>query len=249
MCGETNLSVLIPYYNEDRNLAKLVEKISEADKNKQFIYIFIDDGSSDNSREFLISALEDTSLRYFLINHESNLGKSAAVQSALNSVTTSHFAILDADLELEPRDIHRMWNIIESGIADAVFGFRRFLSHSSFTYRYTLGNKFICHWFGIFYNVVHTDIMCGLKLLPTQLIKDEGLRLRNFAIEIEIPMILWRNGIQVYELEVDYSPRGWREGKVIGILDALYILLSISTKRVLIDRRKVKNSASFKQRK
>lgn len=234
-----NLTILIPYFNEEKRLESLVARICKADAKNRFSYIFIDDGSTDNSREILRLALKKSKLKFYLLNLDKNAGKSMAIQSSINLVRTSHFAILDADLELDPKDIHRMWTIVENGSANAVFGFRKFLSHSSFTYRYTLGNKFISHWFGIFYNVVHTDVMCGLKLLPTKLIKEEEIRLKRFAIEIEIPMILWRHNVRVYEIEVDYSPRGWHEGKVIGLRDAAYIIFAISLKRIFFDRKKV----------
>jgi len=236
------LTIIIPYYNEEKRLESLVAQISKADTDNRFYYIFIDDGSTDNSRELLGLALKESKLNFGLVNLDTNVGKSMAIQSSMDLVRTSHFAILDADLELDPKDVHRMWSIIESGAASAVFGFRKFLSHSSFTYRYTIGNKFISHWFGIFYNIVHTDIMCGLKLVPTKLIRDEKLKLKRFAIEIEIPMILWIHDIKVYEIEVDYFPRGWQEGKVIGLRDAIYIMYSISLRRMLFDRKKVEDS-------
>lgn len=236
------LTILIPYFNEEKHLESLVAQICKADAKNCFYYMFIDDGSTDNSRALLSLALTKTKLKFGLVNLDKNVGKSMAIQSSIDLVSTSHFAILDADLELDPKDIHRMWAIIKNGSANAVFGFRKFLSHSSFTYRYTLGNRFISHWFGIFYNIVHTDVMCGLKLVPTKLIKEEKLRLKRFAIEVEIPMILWRNRIQVYEIEVDYSPRGRQEGKVIGLRDAVYVIFSISFRRIFFDRKRVEES-------
>ena len=234
---DKNLSVLIPFYNEEKTLAKTVQRIFDTDPDNRFIYIFIDDGSTDHSRELLDEVLNDKKLRAIRINLDKNLGKAFAVKSALDLVSTTHFAILDADLELDPSDLHKMWNFVENQSADAVFGFRRFLSHSSFTYRYTLGNRFISNWFGIFYNVVHTDIMCGLKIVPLNLVKKEGLRLRRFAIEIELPIVLWKNNVRVYEVEVDYSPRGWQDGKVIGFRDASYILFAIIARRLFFDRK------------
>jgi len=239
-----SLSVLIPFYNEEKNLSALIQRICEIDRDTKFLYIFIDDGSKDKSRDSLNAALKKTQLKFLLYNLEKNQGKSAAIKSSLDLVTTSHFVILDADLELDPGSILPMWKIIEDGIASAVFGFRRFLSHSSFTYRYTLGNKFISNWFGIFFNVVHTDIMCGLKMLPTDIIKKGGLRLKRFAIEIELPMILWKNNIRVHEVEVDYRPRGWEDGKVIGVRDAIYILLSIMIRRIRFGK-KINRVSSF----
>ncbi len=232
------LSVLIPFYNEEKTLQKVVQRICETDPDNRFTYIFIDDGSTDKSQERLNEVLQNKEIKVLQIRLEKNFGKSFAIKSALNLVDTSHFAILDADLELDPGDLHKMWDLVENKSVDAVFGFRRFLSHSSFTYRYTLGNRVISNWFGIFYNVVHTDIMCGLKLLPVHLVRKEGLRLSRFAIEIEIPMILWKYNVRVFEMEVDYSPRGWQDGKVIGFRDASYILIAILFRRLLFDRKK-----------
>jgi glycosyltransferase involved in cell wall biosynthesis len=233
------LTILIPFWNESKTIEKLISEIQSAHGNQDFFYIFINDGSTDNSVEILKHCLSGSSIKHEIISLDSNVGKSGAIRKAISRINSSHFAILDADLELNPRDICRMWEIIKNEKAQAVFGYRRFLSQSSFTYRYTIGNLFISNWFGIFYNVVHTDIMCGLKILPTQAVQGASMSLKGFAIEIELPMLLWKKGIRVYEVEVDYVPRGWEQGKVIGIKDAVYILTAIAVRRLFFDRKEL----------
>lgn len=195
-------------------------------------FVFVDDGSSDKSLQILKKEISLTSARFQVLHFSQNAGKSSAVNSALRECSTTHAVILDADLELKSSDVHRMWQLVTDGVADSVFGIRSFLAHNSFTYRYTLGNKLVSHWFSMCFNVVFSDVMCGLKLIPLELFQNENLKLKKFALEIEIPILLWRSGLVPHELFVEYEPRGWEEGKVIGIRDALYILFFIPFLRI-----------------
>jgi glycosyltransferase involved in cell wall biosynthesis len=237
MKTKSGLSIIIPLWNEEKTIPRLINIISESSKLKNFTYIFVNDGSTDNSGIILSTELASVTFEFEIITLEKNSGKASAVSIALPRISTSHFAILDADLELNPEDIFRMWEVVLRTKSQAVFGYREFRSHSSFTYRYTIGNRLISNWFGIHYNVVHTDIMCGLKLLPTNLFQQSHFRLKGFALEIEIPIILWKQNVRIYEIPVEYFPRGWDQGKVIGIKDAIYIILAIPFRRIFLDRK------------
>jgi glycosyltransferase involved in cell wall biosynthesis len=172
--------------------------------------------------------LADSTLRAEIIEIQKNQGKAFAISRGILKLNSSHFAILDADLEIKPSEVLRMWKEISQNSFDAVFAYRTFHSHSSFTYRYTIGNKFISHWYGLWFNQVVTDIMCGLKMVPSAPFKTNRLKFRRFALEVEIPMVLWAHKIKVKEIEIEYHPRGWDEGKTIGLRDAMYVLLSIA---------------------
>ena len=126
----------------------------------------------------------------------------------------------------------RLWEAVLEHDLEAAFGFRRFLSQSSFTYRYVKGNQFISQFYGILFNEVATDIMCGLKLIPSEILAQMDFRLKKFAVEIEIPLELLKHKLRPYEIEVYYKPRTREEGKVIGIRDAIYIIYAMILIRI-----------------
>lgn len=231
-----SLSVLVPIYNESRTLPELVNQINSKLSGVITECIFIDDGSTDGSADILNKALENVSFKSQVIKKE-NGGKSSAIKAGVKLVETSHVIILDADLELNTSDVIKLWNVIVDEKAEVVFGYRQFLSHSAFTYRYAKGNLFISNLYGLLFNEVITDIMCGYKLVPTKVLKELPYKFKKFAIEIEIPIYLWKQRIRPYEIKVDYAPRTRLDGKMISVKDAISIIYILITHRILKARR------------
>jgi glycosyltransferase involved in cell wall biosynthesis len=220
------LTALIPLFNEERTIAELVRQISQLPDGTLKHCVFVNDGSTDSSLELLEEALTKTNLSHSIIN-KVNGGKASAIREASKLLETSHAVILDADLELNTFDLVRMWDVVLQEKSEIVFGYRSFRAQSAFTYRYARGNQFLSHFYGILFNEVITDIMCGYKLLPTRYFKECPFRYSRFAIEVEFPLQLWLQRLRPYEILVDYKPRSREEGKVIGVRDAIQIILDL----------------------
>jgi len=226
-----SLTILIPFYNEARTIETLVYQLKDLPQGTFKKIIFVDDGSTDNSLELLENVLSKTGLPSQIIK-KSNGGKASAILEGTKFLETTHVVILDSDLELATCDITRLWEIVLLGNSDFVFGFRRFLSHSSFTYRYSRGNQLISNIYGLLFNEIITDIMCGYKLVPSAFLKKLRFRIRRFGLEIEIPMNMWLSQTRAYEVEVSYQARSRAEGKSISVLDAFRIILSMVLFRI-----------------
>ena len=220
------LTVLIPIFNEERTIQELVRQLDGIGQGVITECIFVNDGSSDSTLVLLNDALIGVKYRHKVISKE-NAGKASAVQSGARLLSTTHVVILDSDLELETTDIEVFWKIVTSGISDFVFGYRKFLAHSSFTYRYSRGNQILSNLYGILFNEVITDIMCGYKLIPSSVIQTLPFKFRKFGLEIEIPMKMWKNRVRPYEVEVQYHARPRAQGKSISVWDAIAIIFSL----------------------
>jgi glycosyltransferase involved in cell wall biosynthesis len=231
------LTVLVPIYNEERTIAQLVGQLSELPLGTIKQCIFVDDGSTDRSVELLIQALTTVSFPHLLLKKE-NGGKASAIKEGAKSITTSHVVILDSDLELSTSDISNLWEIVQDGESDFVFGYRKFLAHSSFTWRYSRGNQLISNLYGLFFNEVITDIMCGYKLIPSKSLQQLPYRYKKFGLEIEIPMHMWKLRQRPFEVEVSYKARSRAEGKSISVKDALAVILSMAIFRITHRRTK-----------
>ena len=232
------LTALIPFFNEERTISELVNQLSQLPAGTLEHCVFVNDGSTDKSLEFLENALRKTSLAHSIIT-KVNGGKASAIREASKVLNTSHTVILDADLELNTFDIVRMWDVVLQGKSDIVFGYRSFYAQSAFTYRYARGNQSLSHFYGILFNEVITDIMCGYKLLPTIFFKECPFKYSRFAIEVEFPLQLWLQRLRPYEILVDYKPRSREEGKVIGVTDAIQIILDLIYFRIAKARKRV----------
>ncbi len=239
-----SLTVIIPCYNEDKTVNELINLLSNLVKSNtetganKLKFIFIDDGSSDNTSFYLKESLSKSSLEYTLISNDINQGKSASVLNAVKILKTTHFLVFDADLEIDVSDILKLWNVVLNKKSDFVFGYRTFLSHSSFSYNYTLGNKIISNLFGLLYNQVITDVLCGIKLLPTSFAKYLNANTRNFCLEAEIAIKMCKYSYIPYEIPINYKARTRLEGKTISVKDALDIFLKIILNRIKIRRNK-----------
>jgi dolichol-phosphate hexosyltransferase len=231
------LTALIPFFNEERTIEELVRQLDLLPKGVLSECIFIDDGSKDSSAQLLNTALQKVSFKSRIVS-KTNGGKASAIREGAKLLTSSHVVILDSDLELATADIQKLWNVVQAGNSDYVFGFRTFLAHSSFTYRYSKGNQLISNMYGIFFNEVINDIMCGYKLIPSKNLQELPYKYKKFGLEIEIPMQMWRHRQRPYEVEVSYKARTRAQGKSISVKDAFAIIISMAAFRAT--RRRVK---------
>ena len=232
------LTVLIPIFNEARTIQELVRQLNEIELGVISECIFVNDGCTDSTLALLNDALGEVRFKYQVISQE-NGGKASAIHAGAKLLTTSHVIILDSDLELETSDVTVFWKIVKDGRSDYVFGYRKFLAHSSFTYRYSRGNQVLSNLYGIFFNEVITDIMCGYKLVPSIVLQELPYKFKKFGLEIEIPMQMWKKRLRPYEVEVRYHARTRAEGKSITVRDAVAIIFSMAEFR-LSNRRTVK---------
>ena len=105
------LSIIIPVYNEQNTIQKVLNKIYKLKFIKKQI-IVVDDGSNDNTLKIL---KKNNNKIYKLIRHTKNLGKGAAIKSAKKYVSGSVVIIQDADLEYDPKDYQNLLNYIKKG--------------------------------------------------------------------------------------------------------------------------------------
>lgn len=112
------ISIVVPCYNEEESLPifyKEIVRISKEMKNTDFEFLFINDGSRDNTLSILRElSKKDKRVRY--ISFSRNFGKEAGMYAGLSNATGDYVAIMDADMQDPPEMIKEMYNsIIEEG--------------------------------------------------------------------------------------------------------------------------------------
>ena len=132
------LSIIIPVYNEESTIIKVLKRIKEnLENNFKYEVIVIDDGSSDHTRKLLE---ENTNLYNKLIINETNKGKGFSVRKGLKNSSGTHITFQDADLEYNPKDLLKLQKIFLDFDADGVIGSR--FNYSDYTRTHNLLNKF-----------------------------------------------------------------------------------------------------------
>lgn len=197
------LSILLPVYNEEANLERLLERLLAIDVAKEVVAV--DDCSKDRSGEILDRF---AGRGVTVVCHEVNQGKGAAVRTALAHATGDYVIIQDADNELDPNDIPRLLVPVWQGKAEVVYGARnlRVQSWSNF-----LGNKMLTLATNLLFGTRVSDMETCYKMMPTSVMRALNLESNSFDIEPEITAKLARTGHSIYEVPISYQPR--REDK------------------------------------
>jgi dolichol-phosphate hexosyltransferase len=226
------LSILMPVFDERATIEAAIEDVLTADlpvAARQLV--IVDDGSTDGTRELLGSRTWPDNVK--VVFHERNLGKGAAVRTALRHATEEFAAILDADLEYRAADLAEVLEPLLTGDAHVVFGTRAWTSQSSFSFWYVMGNKAVTMATNVIYNCWISDVMTGHKAMRTELFRSLKLRERGFAIEPEIAARVLRSGERIHEVPISYRARSREAGKKLTALDGLRVMRTLIRCRVM----------------
>ena len=226
------LSILMPVFNERSTVLAAIDDALTAElpvEDRELIVV--DDGSTDGTRELLSAAAWPDDVK--LMFHERNLGKGAAVRTALQHASQDFSAILDADLEYRAADLADVLEPLVTGEARVVFGTRAWTSQSSFSFWYVIGNKTVTFATNVLYNCWISDVMTGHKAMRTELFRALPLRERGFAIEPEITARVLRAGERIHEVPIHYRARSREAGKKLTSTDGLRVLRTLIRCRVM----------------
>jgi len=230
------LSVIIPIYNEEKTLRKIIKKVESVkligDLKKEVV--LIEDASRDLTGE-IVKEYEGRE-GFVVIKHKENKGKGASVIDGLKAASGDFVIIQDADLEYEPEDYNKILPLLLSGKADVVYG-SRFLDYASrkkmFFGQYW-SNKILTIFSNFFTGLKLTDMETCYKAMTKKVIdkiKNELISER-FGIEPEITARIKK--FRVMEAPILYRGRGYEEGKHIGWKDGLAAVWQIIKFNVFI---------------
>lgn len=217
------LSVVLPVFNEERNIKLQYEQIIKALKPLHVTYevIFIDDGSADASPDILRDiAKKDKNIK--LIIFRRNFGQTAAMSAGIDFASGEITVFMDSDLQNDPGDIGMLFRKIEEGY-DVVSGWRKkrmdkFLSR---TLPSKIANWLIARVTGV---KLH-DLGCSLKAYRSDLLKQVNLygEMHRF-----IPVHASWIGAKITEVEVVHHARQYGKSKY-GMVRTFKVLMDLIT--------------------
>ena len=216
------LSIIVPVFNEINTIEIIINKILNAKLNIQEI-IIVDDFSTDGTRDKLDLFKDNKIIK--ILYHESNLGKGACIKTATQYLTGDYVVIQDADLEYDPKDIHKLVETSETNYNTAIYG-SRVLGRKKIIFNFfILFRIFANNLLTILSNTINsqklTDAHTCYKFIPSDIFKKLNLKHNDFSICPEITIKLSKLNIKIIEVPISYVGRSYAEGKKIKFKDAV----------------------------
>ena len=194
-----NFSIIIPAYNEEIALPKLLDEIYSINFKSKFEIIIVNDFSSDNT----LKKLENyKSFNLKIINHSKRLGQSKAIYNGIVASKYDYIITIDGDGQNNPKDILNMIKILsENKEIKIVCGIRKNRQDSLIK---IISSKFANLVRKIYLNDDCDDTGCSLKLFN----KKNFLKIPFFnGIHRFIPALFSGMGIKPFYVNVDHRPR------------------------------------------
>ena len=225
------LTIIIPCYNEKNTIEEILKKINESLKSYEllkFEILIVDDFSNDGTKDVLKNFTNNEKIQIFY--HDNNLGKGAAIHTALKHATGDITIIQDADLEYDPFDYYKLLVPFFETNADIVYG-SRFLGGGKYVrihfFWHYLANKILTFICNLFINLNLTDMETGYKVFRTSALKSIDLKEKSFSFEPEVTIKLAKKNYKFFEVPITYNGRSYEEGKKIALKDAFIALKAI----------------------
>lgn len=199
------LSVVIPIMNEEDNVRPMIEAVDNALRHLDYELIFVDDGSSDETKPRLKKLLTN---RITLVELRKNYGQSTAMTAGIDFCKGKYIAMLDGDLQNDPADIPSMleklinedWDVVAGNRANRKDGvvLRKIPSK--------IANALIRRWTGVYIK----DYGCTLKVFRAEIAQDLGLygELHRF-----IPVLAAMQGARITQVDVRHHARQFGKSK------------------------------------
>jgi glycosyltransferase involved in cell wall biosynthesis len=217
------LSIIVPVYNEELELPRLVELFMAVRCPIDREWIFIDDHSTDQSLAYLQSLAARHHFK--VIAQDKNRGKGAAVIRGIQEATGDILMVQDADFEYDPAEIPMLIQPILENRADVVFGsrFKRNTPQVHRTYHYFV-NRLLTALSNLMSGLYLSDMETCYKVFRADLLKSMNLVSRRFGIEVELAAYVAKTRARLFEIPISYYPRTRLEGKKINWKDGIAAL-------------------------
>ncbi|REJ65954.1 MAG: glycosyltransferase [Planctomycetota bacterium] len=222
------LSVIVPIYNELDNIPLCHEQVSEVLGGLEHEYeiVFVDDGSTDGSRERLVEiAAADSHVR--VVEFRRNFGQTAAMRAGIELASGDVIITIDGDLQNEPGDIPMMLEKLDEGY-DLVHGWRKYRQDAMLNRK--LPSK-IANW--LIARVTGfpvRDLGCTLKVMRREIAEDISMygEMHRF-----MPILAYWQGARCAEVVCRHHPRRFGTTKY-GIWRTFRVILDLITVKYMI---------------
>tara|TARA_B100001121_G_C18627249_1_gene592413 strand:+ start:278 stop:994 length:717 start_codon:yes stop_codon:yes gene_type:complete len=218
------VSVVIPVYNEENSIKKLLKKVNSVRNIKKEI-IIVNDGSSDQSYKLIKNECKNLFDKF--VTYKNNMGKGFACRQGIKKAKGDIIIIQDADLEYNPNNYYRLIKPILDNKYEVVYG-SRVLKGGKRVRPQTIGfavrifaNHFLTFLSNLINNQNLTDAHTCYKVFSSEVLKKIKLNENGFNFCPEVTTKISKLNVEIKEVPIDYYGRTIEEGKKIQFVDGL----------------------------
>lgn len=199
--GQPVLSVIVPLYNEEDNVALMQKEIADALDGIHFEIVLVDDGSKDNTLKNVVR--NDHTV---VIEMAKNMGQSAAMYAGVMAARGEYISLIDGDLQNDPKDLPRLLEGCKNGV-DLMCGYRATRKDTTFKRIQSRVANFVRSRFtgdGV------RDTGCSLKCMRAEC---RDALLPFTGMHRFIPALIKGAGYRVEEIAVNHRARQFGQSK------------------------------------
>lgn len=230
MNSSEKLLIIIPAYNEEKNIENVVEHITT--HYPQYDYVVVNDGSKDCTGSICREK------GYELLDLPVNLGLAGAFQTGLKYAWEKGYSYaiqFDADGQHRPEYIGKMLDIIKEGY-DIVIG-SRFVTQKKDTSMRMLGSRMITIAIKLTTGIRVADPTSGMRMFSRNMIEEFAKNL-NYGPEPDTISYLLKNGAKISEVQVQMEERQFGESYLNVLGSAKYMIKMLTSILVVQNFRK-----------
>lgn len=224
------LSVVVPCFNEEGNIARVVGQAAEVGRQvaSELEIIVVDDGSTDGSAQVL-ATLQSAISELKIVAHPWNRGYGAAVRSGLDRASMDYVFLTDGDGQFDLGELRAAVQLLAEH--DVVAGYR---THRQDGWWRNLWGRSWTALVNLAFGLQVRDANCAFKVVPQRLLRSSDLRSEGAFISAELLFEAQRSELSVGQFGVSHYPRqaGRQSGASLRVIATAFVELIGCRRRV-----------------
>lgn len=212
MIDENGISAILPAYNEERQIYEMIRETRDAlvDVGRPFEIVVVDDGSIDGTSAEIERAASDMDGVKAVILAE-NQGKGNALNRGFQASSMGLTCFIDADLDLHPRQVRTLLDVLDSSCADVVIGSKR---HPASVLDYPWYRKLFSTIYYLLvlllFRLPVKDTQTGIKLFRREVLSRSFPRIvgKKYTLDLELLVVANRLGYSIAEAPITLTFQG-----------------------------------------
>ena len=214
-----NALIIIPTYNENKNISKLLSKIKNLNSKIELNILIVDDSSPDGTAK-TVKSIMSSNKNIHLIERESKMGLGSAYCAGFKWAITNRYDYviqMDADLSHNPNDIIPLLSKMNN--YDVAIGsrYKTGVNVVNWPLRRLILSYLANVYARIFTGVKIYDLTGGFKCISIEAIKSinlDDIKSEGYSFQIELNFLFWNNNFRIVEVPIIFYDRTVGESKM-----------------------------------